>query len=116
MADNCTYCGKQVDFLDAKSCKFCNHKFCLEHIQLEKHECIKAKPTKYIRKTWLRKYDQNISSGRYSVVCDECGYASTYSSLIEIADEERRNHIETKGCSEKKVFLEEGEKFEVPEN
>ena len=103
----CTFCQKNIIFPDDFRCKFCQQKFCSEHIQLEKHECIKSTPVKYIRKSWLRKYYQNISSGRYIVVCDECGYFSEIASLIEFANEERNYHINKQNCLEKKVFLEE---------
>lgn len=101
-------CGKEVDFFEGKKCKFCNNLYCFEHIQLEKHECVK--PTlvrKHLRKTWLRKYDVNISSGRYIVVCDDCSFVSKYGSLIDIAGDERNNHIADTNCDSKKVWLEE---------
>lgn len=104
---SCLFCKKNIIFPDDFTCKFCSQKFCANHIQLEKHECVKASQTKYIRKTWLRKYNQNISSGRYIVVCDICGYVSLISSLIDMAGQERSYHIRTIGCDEKKVFLEE---------
>ena len=104
---NCTFCDKSIVFPDDFTCKFCNQKFCAEHIQLERHECVKTQPVKYIRKTWLRKYGQNISTGRYIVVCDICGYVSQFSSLIDLAGQERKYHINEKGCESNKVFLEE---------
>ena len=77
----------------------------------------KATPTKYIRKTWLRKYNQNISLGRYIVVCDQCGYFSKISTLIEFANEERKDHISTQGCLGSEVFLEEDVSEEkIPKN
>lgn len=100
-------CSNQVDFFNGKKCKFCQNPYCFEHIQFEKHDCVKTTPTKYIRKTWLRKYLVNVSSGRYIVVCDECGYVSEISSLIDLADQERKQHIQTSGCDGKRVFLEE---------
>ena len=104
---SCSFCDQQIVFPDDFRCKFCNLKFCSEHIQLENHDCVKATPTKYIRKTWLRKYNVNISTEKYIVVCDQCEYFSQISSLIEYANEERKNHISSEGCDEKKVFLEE---------
>lgn len=113
----CSFCQKNIVFPDDFTCKFCKQKFCGDHIQLEKHECIKAAPTKYIRKTWLRKYNQNISLGRYIVVCDQCGYFSQISTLIEFANEERKDHISTQGCLGSKVFLEEDVSEEkIPKN
>jgi len=103
----CSFCDKPIVFPDDFRCKFCHQRFCSEHIQLEKHECVKSTPVKYIRKTWLRKYFQNISTGRYIVVCDQCSYFSQISAVIEFANQERKHHIETSGCFEKNVFLEE---------
>ena len=100
-------CKNEVDFFTGKKCKFCNNSYCFEHIQLEKHECVKTTPIKFLRKSWLRKYGVNISSGRYIVVCDVCGYVSQLGMLIDLAGEERTFHINTVGCDEKKVFLEE---------
>jgi len=103
----CSFCQKPIVFPDDFTCKFCNLKFCSDHIQLENHECVKTTPTKYLRKTWLRRYDLNISSGRYIVVCDVCGYVSQIGSLIDMAGEERKHHIANNCCDSKKVFLEE---------
>jgi len=100
-------CNKQVDFFSGKKCKFCKKQFCFDHIQLEKHECAKTTPTKFLRKTWLRRYDLNISSGKYIVVCDDCGYVSGYGALIDEAGDERKYHIENNHCNSKQVFLEE---------
>jgi len=104
----CYYCKKPISYLDGKSCKFCSLKFCMEHIQLEKHDCEKSKHTKYVRKTWLRKYGLNISSGKFKVVCDSCGYNSDF-YLIEYAGKERENHIQESSCQDEKVFLEQEE-------
>lgn len=100
-------CKNEVDFFSGKKCKFCNNPYCFNHIQLEKHECAKTTPVKFLRKSWLRRYELNISSGRYIVVCDACGYVSELGSLIDMAGEERSYHIKTSGCDEKRVFLEE---------
>ncbi len=100
-------CTKKVDFFSGKKCKFCENLYCFEHIQLEKHECVKTTPTKYLRKTWLRRYNVNISTGRYIVVCDDCGWVSKYGSLIDIAGDERNHHLENSTCESKKVWLEE---------
>ena len=110
-------CKNQVDFFNGKKCKFCNNPYCFAHIQLEKHECVKTSPVKFLRKTWLRKYNQNVSSGRYIVVCDVCEYVSQIGSLIDMAGEERSYHIKTSCCDEKKVFLEEDLSHEkIPKN
>lgn len=101
----CEFCDKSIVFPDDFTCKFCNMNLCSEHIQLEKHDCMKTTPVKHVRKKWLRKYGLNISSGKFKVVCDNCGYNSN-PNLIEYADNERKNHIETSECSEDNVFLE----------
>jgi len=100
-------CNVQVNFFSGKKCKFCKNLYCFEHIQLEKHECVKSTPTKYLRKTWLRRYGINISSGKFIVVCDDCEYVSGYGSLIDEAGDERKYHIDNSHCNPKQVFLEE---------
>lgn len=70
------------------------------------HNCIKTRYTKFIRKEWVRKYGQNITTGQYKVVCDQCGYSSE-PSLIESAGVKREVHISDKGCDQTKVFLEQ---------
>lgn len=101
-------CTKKVDFFTGKKCKVCDNLYCLDHLIYENHGCVK--PTlarEHLRKTWLRKYGVNISSGRYIVVCDECGWVSKYGSLIDIAGDEREHHLENSTCNSKKVWLEE---------
>jgi len=104
-ASECFQCKKSLSFPNDFTCKFCNMKLCSEHIQLEKHDCKKATPVKHVRKTWLRKYGLNISSGKFKVVCDACGYNSDF-SLIEYAEKNREDHIKESGCQGEKVFLE----------
>jgi hypothetical protein len=82
-------------------------KFCSDHRLAEKHDCFKAKHAKFIRKDWLRKQGVNITSGKYVVACDVCGFKSTDGRLIEIAGQQREDHILQKGCDPAKVFLEE---------
>lgn len=105
----CSYedCNAKLTGLDSFNCKYCKQKFCVEHKQAENHNCIKTRYTKYIRKTWLRKRGQNITSGQYIVICDTCGYVSNIGSLIEYAGEELEYHVKTQGCTEKAIFLEE---------
>lgn len=100
-------CDENIDFFNGKRCKLCDNSCCFKHIQPENHDCPKVTPVKHLRKTWLRKYDQNISSGLYIVVCDQCGYVSENPSFIDIVDQERVSHIQTSGCNDKKIFLEE---------
>ena len=63
-------CGIGVEFLDDFTYKFYKRDFCGDRIQLENHECGKIEPLKFLRKTWLRRLDLNVSSRRYIVVCD----------------------------------------------
>lgn len=99
-------CDVMESVLNGKECKFCNNFCCIEHLLCHKHDCVKDKHVKFVRKTWLRKYGQDISTGHYTVVCDVCGYVSKTASFIEIAGDERLAHISETGCDSKKVFLE----------
>lgn len=106
----CTFieCLKPIHSFDVFSCKYCGFKFCSKHRQPENHAC--GRPTyarKYIRKTWLLKYEQNISSGQYIVVCDTCGYVSSEPQLIELAGRELEAHISHNENCSKNTFLEE---------
>jgi hypothetical protein len=114
---NCSFCDKSIGGTDVFTCKFCKEKVCADHIQLENHKCIKIRHVPRIRKSWLRKYGQNISTGRYVVVCDACAYVSGISAPIEFAGLEMEHHIKTQGCQELKVFLEEDVSHEkIPKN
>jgi len=55
----------------------------------------------------VRKQGQNITSGKYIVVCDVCGFRTPEGRLIEIAGGEREKHILAKGCDSLKVLLEQ---------
>lgn len=99
-------CNVIESVLNGKECKFCNNFCCIEHLLCHKHDCVKDRHVKFVRKTWLRKYGQDISTGHYTVVCDVCGYVSKTASFIEIAGDERLAHISETGCDSKKVFLE----------
>lgn len=100
-------CKNKAGFLSGKQCKFCGNRYCLEHIQLEKHQCVKTTPVKHLRKTWIRKYGLDISTGLYVVACDQCGFRSENGRMIDLADEDRKDHISKNGCDDKKVFLEQ---------
>ena len=99
-------CNVPDSVLNGKECKFCNNFCCIEHLLCHKHDCVKDRQVKFVRKQWIRKYGLNVSTGQYNVVCDVCGYVSHTASLIEIAGEERLSHISEKGCDSTKVFLE----------
>jgi hypothetical protein len=63
---------------------------------------------KNVRKTWLRRRGDkalNVTTGRYRIVCDECGYTSIESYVIELAEQERIAHVSD--TEHRKVFLEE---------
>lgn len=102
-------CANNAGFLSGKRCKFCANQYCLEHIQLEKHECVKTTPVKHLRKTWIRKYGLDISTGLYVVSCDQCGFHSEAGRMIDLAEDDRKDHILMNGCDDKKVFLEQWE-------
>ncbi|MEX0656417.1 MAG: hypothetical protein WD154_02585, partial [Nitrosopumilaceae archaeon] len=89
--------------------KYCGFKFCAHHKQAENHNCGKPRNARlYVRKTWLRKHEQNIMTGQYIVVCDSCGYVSTEPVDIESAGAEIEAHVkDNERCSIKKTFLEE---------
>jgi len=110
---NCVVCGIRVDFSSGKKCKFCGEYCCFKHIQLENHQCIKTRYVKFIRKTWLRRMGQNITGGNYMVVCDQCGFRSNNSYPIDIAGFELENHLQSKGCQENSIFLEQTNEDEI---
>ena len=124
--ETCVKCGVPVSFSSGKKCKLCDEPCCFEHLQDYKHDCIKTKYEKYIRKEWLRKKGQNITGGRYIVVCDQCGYRSNMETgpigttieteqgtFIEVAGAELENHSKLKGCSKDKIFLEQTNEDEM---
>jgi len=106
-------CTKLVYALEGKNCKFCDQPCCFDHLEFKKHKCPKTEPLQFLRKHWLRKKLQNVSSGRYLVVCDQCGYVSQGGVLIDVSGEERTQHIANTGCDQKKVFLEEVVTYEM---
>ena len=100
---------KNLHSFNSKNCKFCDELCCMEHIQLESHDCIKVRYVTFVRKKVLRQNTnvntaRNISSGQYCVVCDNCNYQSDY-ALIDEAGQKREFHI-SNGCEGSKVFLE----------
>lgn len=101
----CAQCGRSEPF--PFTCAYCRMKFCSDHRLAEAHNCFKAKHAKFIRKEWLRKQGTNITSGKFVVVCDVCGFKGESGRLIEIAGQQREDHIKEKGCDVARVFLEE---------
>lgn len=102
-------CEEVLHGLNSKACKLCEQQVCLKHLQPENHDCPKVIYTKYIRKTWLRKYGQNVTTATFIVVCETCGYVSELSSLIEYAGAELETHLKNnENCMlNKRTFLEE---------
>src|SRR2546428_10534226 len=109
----CCSCNEIVDFFNGKVCKFCKSNCCFKHIQPENHNCEKTRYTKYIRKSWLRKKAQNISTGHYLVACDTCGYHSETGGLIEFVGQELESHLQSKGCQENNIFLDQIDEDEL---
>jgi|APSaa5957512535_1039671.scaffolds.fasta_scaffold04223_6 hypothetical protein len=101
-APNCN--EDNLHSLNSKNCKLCGKIVCDAHILPENHECVKHIYVKFLRKKWLRKYGLNVSTGRYTVSCDQCNYRSEI-MRIEDAGEKREFHIKN-GCDSSKVFLE----------
>jgi|SRR2546427_8536977 len=109
----CSFDGEEIDSLSGKNCKYCNLPFCIGHLQPEKHNCMKTRYAKYIRKSWLRKKGQNITTGHYVVTCDTCGYHSETGGLIEFAGQELESHLQSKGCQENNIFLDQTDEDEL---
>src|SRR5574337_1192518 len=86
-------CEEKLHGLNSKACKLCKQQVCIDHLQPETHDCPKVIYTKYIKKTWLRKYGVNVSSSPFRVICETCGYVSEYPKLIEHAGEELESHL-----------------------
>ena len=104
----CASCGKAEPYV--YTCTYCRLKFCADHRLAENHDCFKAKHAKYIRRSWLQKRGQNITSGKYVVACDNCGFKTTEPRFIEIAGQLREDHILQKGCPGSKIFLEDAQR------
>jgi len=97
----CLFCN---DELTSQSiCKFCGFKFCHEHMPTENHQCIKTRYVEYVKKTDKQ---PNVSSGKFRVVCNTCGYVSKKPTSIEYAGEELIQHMQMVGCPQN-ILLEE---------
>ncbi len=81
----------------------------MKHVMPENHHCPKVIYVDYIRKTWLIKHGQNLSTGKYIIVCETCGYVSDFPTLIELAGTELESHLQNneKCLQSKRIFLEE---------
>lgn len=103
-------CEEKLHGLNSKPCTLMpEHRVCLKHITYESHDCPKVIYVKYIRKTWVMKRGQNVTNGRYTIVCETCGFVSEYPKLIENAGLELEEHLkENPECMTKnRTFLEE---------
>lgn len=110
-------CKTKLHDLNSKHCKLCNQRVCIDHLQLHINKyCPKTMYVKYIRKLWLMKRGQNVSSGTYSIVCETCGYVSDFPQLIEYAGQELESHLDNSlECkANKKTFLEEFDFEPIP--
>jgi len=110
-------CKTKLHDLNSKHCKLCNQRVCIDHLQLHINKfCPKTMYVKYIRKLWLMKRGQNVSSGMYSIVCETCGYVSEFPQLIEYAGQELESHLNNNPeCkANKKTFLEEFDLEPIP--
>ena len=97
----CLFCN---DELTSQSiCKFCGFKFCDEHMPTENHQCIKTRYVEYVKKTGKQ---PNVSSGKFHVVCNTCGFVSKKPTSIEYAGEELIQHMQMIGCTQN-ILLEE---------
>lgn len=109
----CNFDNEKTDDLSGKNCKFCKQFYCIKHLQPELHNCLKTRYVKYIRKRWLRKMGQNLSSGHYRITCETCGYVSDIPMLIEVAGQELETHLQSKDCIENKIYLDQTDEDEL---
>ena len=102
-------CTEKLHGMNSKPCKLCEQPACLSHLQPENHDCPKVIYTKYIRKTWIMKRGQNVTTGMYTIVCETCGFVSEFPSLIEYSGAELEAHLKSNPecMSKKRTFLEE---------
>lgn len=84
-------------------CKFCGFKFCDEHMETDRHQCIKTRYVEFIKRT---NKAPNVANGLFKVVCNVCGFVSKKPTPIEYAGEELTQHTQMIGCVDK-IFLEE---------
>ncbi|MGH9992073.1 MAG: AN1-type zinc finger domain-containing protein [Nitrososphaera sp.] len=106
MAKTCGFCGEILYWPAIYTCYYCQKVYCDNHRLAEHHQCPKVAAARHIEKDWLRKKGVNITAGRYSAVCKQCGYSSEYSD-IEQANQIRIEHIRNNGCNSNLVQLRE---------
>lgn len=108
MVKLCGFCGEILHWPAIYSCYYCQMVFCDNHRLPENHECPKVMAAKHIEKDWLRKKGVNITEGKYSAICRQCGYQSEYYD-IEQANQKRIDHIRSSSCSSSNVQLRQHE-------
>jgi len=63
---------------------------------------------KHIQQDYLRKKGVNITTGKFAVICKNCGFASEYGD-IENVNQIRIDHIHQNNCPSESVKLEQHE-------
>ncbi len=101
LSNVCLFCNETLN--SPSMCKFCGFKFCNEHLSTEGHQCIKTRYLEYIKRTQTL---PNLSSGKFRVSCEVCGYVSKKPTAIEYAGEDLIQHTQLIGCTGN-IFLEE---------
>lgn len=101
LSNVCLFCNEVLR--SPSFCKFCGFKFCEEHLESERHQCIKTRYTEFVKNTGRQ---PNIARGKFRVVCNVCGFVSKKPTPIEYAGEELTQHMQFIGCA-KDIFLEE---------
>ena len=104
LANVCLFCNEILS--SPSMCTFCGFKFCSEHKETKNHHCIKTRYIGYTKPNPNSTKSPNVASGKFKVVCENCGFVSAKPTLIEYAGEELIQHTQIVGCSEK-IFLEE---------
>jgi tetratricopeptide (TPR) repeat protein len=100
----CQQCQTGLVWPDINACYYCQKNYCMEHRLPENHECPKVIAAKHIKNDYLRKKGVNITTGRFAVICNQCGYTSEY-AMIEKVSEIRKNHINQNHCKSDMVKL-----------
>jgi len=108
MTKICAFCEKKLVWPEIFNCYYCQKTFCDEHSIAENHECPKVVAAKHIEKSYLRRKDVNITTGRYMVICKNCGFSTDYFG-IEEANQKRIYHMQNQKCSSKSVQLKQHE-------
>ena len=101
LSNVCLFCNDVVS--PPQMCKFCGFKFCDDHMETSKHQCIKTRYVEFIKRS---DKPPNVSNGFFRVVCNVCGYVSKKPTPIEYAGEELTQHTQMIGCVDN-IFLEE---------